>query len=160
MWPDTTSRADKEGSNLAVVKRNYLITLGIAAALALPVAPALAAGKGHANGHLKGHHQTRVVRHSTHGKSLRQLEGTIASMASDGSSFVLRTMASKALTVTVAISSSTVVTAEAGVTPTLAAGEQVHVAGKESNGTYWAVRILIQKSAAASRGPGADKPKR
>ena len=135
-----------------MVKRNYLITLGIAAALALPAGPALAAGKGHAPGH------TKVVRLSTHGKSLRQLEGTVVSL--DGSSFLLRPMASKAMTVTVAISTSTVVTAEAGVTPTLAAGEQVHVAGKESNGTYWAVRILIQKSAAASRGTGADKPKR
>ena len=135
-----------------MVKRNLLITLGITAALALPVAPALAAGKGHAPGH------TKVVRHSTHGKSLRQLEGTVVSV--DGSSFVLRPMASKAMPVTVAISTSTVVTAEAGVTPTLAAGEQVHVAGKESNGTYWAVRILIQKSEAANRGLGADKPKR
>src|SRR5919202_3704737 len=158
VWPDTTSRADKEGSNLAVVKRNYLITLGITAALALPVAPALAAGKGHAYGHLKGHPHTRAVHPSTRGKSLRQLEGTVVSL--DGSSFVLRPMDSKAMTVTVAISASTVVTAEAGVTPTLAAGEQVHVAGKESNGTYWAARILIQKNAAASRGLGADKPKR
>jgi Domain of unknown function (DUF5666) len=141
-----------------MVKRNYLITLSIAAALALPVAPALAAGNGHVNGHPKGHHQTRVVRHSTHSKSLRQFEGTVVSL--DGSSVVLRPMGSKAMTVTVAISSSTVVTAAAGVTPTLAAGEQVHVAGKESNGTYWAVRILIQKSAAASRGAGANKPKR
>ena len=135
-----------------MVKRSYLITLGIAAALALPAGPALAAANGHAPGH------TKVVHHSTHGKSLRQLEGTVVSLA--GSSFVLRPMASKAMTVTVAISSSTVVTAAAGVTPTLAAGEQVHVAGKESNGTYSAVRILIQKNAAASRGLGADKPKR
>ena len=137
-----------------MVKRNLLITLGITAALALPAGPALAAGsgKGHAHGH------TKVVHRSTHGKSLRQLEGTVVSV--DGSSFVLRPMASKATTVTVAMSTSTVVTAEAGVTPTLAAGEQVHVAGKESNGTYWAVRILIQKSEAANRGLGADKPKR
>jgi Domain of unknown function (DUF5666) len=141
-----------------MVKRNYLITLGIAAALALPAGPALAAGKGHAYGHLKGHHHTRAVHPSTHGKSLRQLEGTVVSL--DGSSVVLRPMGSKALMVTVAISSSTVVTAAAGVTPTLAAGEQVHVAGKESNGTYWAVRILIQKNAAASRALGADKAKR
>ena len=135
-------------------KRNLLITLGITAALALPITPALAAGQGQAHGH------TKVVRHSTHAKSLRQVEGTVVSLASDGSSFVLRPMASKAVTVTVAIASSTVVTAAVGVTPTLAAGEQVHVAGKESNGTYWAVRILIQKSAAATRGAGADKPKR
>jgi hypothetical protein len=141
-----------------MVTRNVLTTLGITVALALPVAPALAAGKGHAYGHLKGHHHTRVVRHSNQGKSLRQLEGTVVSL--DGSSFVLRSMDSKAMTVTVAISSSTVVTAEAGVTPTLAAGEQVHVAGKESNGTYSAVRVLIEKSEAASRGLGADKPKR
>ena len=147
-----------------MVKRNLLITLGIATALALPVAPALAAGKGHAHGRLKGHHHTSVVRHSTdtaRGKSLRQFEGTVVSMAPDGSSFVLQPMDSKATTVTVAISTSTVVTAEAGVTPTLAAGEQVHVAGKDSNGTYWAVRVLIQKTEAdADRGPGADKPKR
>ena len=143
-----------------MVKRNLLITLGITAALALPVSPALAAGKGkgHAYGHLKGHHHTRAAHPSTRGKSLRQLEGTVVSV--DGSSFVLRPMASKAVTMTVAMSTSTVVTAAVGVTPTLAAGEQVHVAGKESNGTYWAVRILIQKSAAASRGTGADKPKR
>jgi hypothetical protein len=139
-----------------MVKR-ILTTLSITAALALPVAPALAAGKGHANGHLKGHDHTRVARHSTQGKSLRQLEGTVVSL--DGSSFVLRPMNSKAMTVTVAISSSTVVTAEAGLTPTLAAGEQVHVAGKENNGTYWAVRVLIEKSEAASRRLGADKPK-
>ena len=146
-----------------MVKRTQLITLGIAAALALPVAPALAAGKGPANGHLKGHHHTNVVHHSAHtarGKSLRQFEGTVVSLASDGSSFVLRPMDSKAMTVTVAISTSTVVTAEVGVTPTLTAGEQVHVAGKESNGTYWAVRVLIEKSVAATRGAGADKPKR
>jgi hypothetical protein len=141
-----------------MVKRNYLITLGIAAALALPAGPALAAGKGHKG---QAHGYTKVVHHSTHGKSLRQLEGTVVSMASDGSSFVLRPMASKAMTVTVAMSTSTVVTAEAGVTSTLAAGEQVHVAGKESNGTYWAVRILIQKSEAdANRGASPDKPKR
>jgi hypothetical protein len=140
-----------------MVKR-ILTTLSITVALALPVAPALAAGKGHAHGHLKGHDHTSVVHHSTQGKSLRQLEGTVVSL--DGSSFVLRPMNSKAMTVTVAISSSTVVTAEAGVTPTLAAGEQVHVAGKESNGTYSAVRVLIEKSEAASRGLGADKPKR
>ena len=138
-----------------MVKRNLLITLGITVALALPVAPALAAGKGHAHGH------TKVAPHSTHAKSLRQLEGTVVSMASDGSSFVLRTMASKTMTETVALSASTVVTAAVGVTPTLAVREQVHVAGKESNGTYWAVRVLIQKSEAdADRGPGADKPKR
>ena len=136
-----------------MVKRNVMITLGLAAALALPVAPALAAGQGQAHGH------TKVVRHSTHAKSLRQVEGTVVSLASDGSSFVLRPMASKAVTVTVAIASSTVVTAAVGVTPTLAAGEQVHVAGKESNGTYWAVRVLIEKSAAASRGLGANKPR-
>ena len=135
-----------------MVKRSYLITLGIAAALALPAGPALAAGK--------GPQHAKVVQHKTHGKSLRQLEGTVASLASDGSSFVLRTMASKAVTRTVAMSTSTVVTATVGVTPTLAVGEQVHVAGKESNGTYWAVRILIQKSAAASREAGANKPKR
>src|SRR5919199_3136660 len=107
-WPDMASRADKKGSNLAMVKRNYLITLGIAAALALPAGPALAAGKGH-KGQAHGH--TKVVHHSTHGKSLRQLEGTVVSV--DGSSFVLRPMASKAMPVTVAISTSTVVTAEA-----------------------------------------------
>src|SRR5207253_1715398 len=110
-WPDKASRADKEGSHLAMVKRNLLITVGIAAALALPVGPALAAGKGHAYGHLKGHHHTSVVRHSTdtaRGKSLRQFEGTVVSLASDGSSFVLQPMDSKALTVTVAISASTV----------------------------------------------------
>src|SRR5207249_2491082 len=114
-----------------------------------------------AYGHQKGHQHTRVVRHSTHtahGKSLRQFEGTVVSMASDGSSFVLQPRDSKAMTVTVAISTSTVVTAAVGVTPTLAAGEQVHVSGKESNGTYWAVRVLIEKSEAhARRGPGADK---
>ena len=135
-------------------KRNLLITLGITAALALPITPALAAGKSHAHGH------TKVVHHSTRGKSLRQYQGTVVSMATDGSSFVLRTMASKTMTMTVAISSSTVLTAAVGVTPTLAVGEQVHVAGKESNGTYWAVRVYIEKSAAANRGAGANKPKR
>ncbi|HZS91711.1 MAG TPA: DUF5666 domain-containing protein [Chloroflexota bacterium] len=132
-----------------------LITMGVAAALALSGAPALAAGKGQADAHGKGHrHHQSTVR----GKSLRQVEGRIVSLATDGSSFAVQPQDSKALTVTVAITTSTVVTAEAGITPTLAVGEQVHVSGRVSQGTYWAVRVQIQKSAAdADRKVGKPK---
>jgi hypothetical protein len=128
-----------------MIKRNLLMTMGVAAALALSGAPALAAGKGQADAHGKDHgHRHSAVR----GHSLRQVEGRVVSLASDGSSFVVQPQDSKALTVTVAISTSTVVTADVGITPTRAVGEQVHVSGRVSQGTYWAVRVLIQKSAA------------
>jgi hypothetical protein len=139
-----------------MIKRNLLMTMGVAAALALSGAPALAAGKGQADAHGKDHgHRHSAVR----GHSLRQVEGRVVSLAPDGSSFVVQPQESKALTVTVAISTSTVVTAAVGITPTLAVGEQVHVSGRVSQGTYWAVRIMIQKSAAAAdRGRKVGKP--
>jgi hypothetical protein len=140
-----------------MIKRNLLMAMGVAAALALSGAPALAAGKGQADTHGKGNNHGH--RHATvRGRSLRQVEGRVVSLAPDGSSFVVQPQDSKALTVTVAISTSTVVTAEVGITPTLAVGEQVHVSGRVNQGTYWAVRVLIQKSAAdADRKVGKPK---
>jgi uncharacterized protein (DUF2345 family) len=48
-------------------------------------------------------------------------------------------------TVTVTIAASTVITAAAFNSTTLAAGEQVHIAARANpDGTYTAVRVLVQ----------------
>ena len=70
----------------------------------------------------------------------------IASVAPTGASLVLQPMNPHAARVTVAIVSSTVITAGAVMSgTTLAAGEQVHIAASENpDGTYTAVRVMVQ----------------
>lgn len=141
-----------------MVTRKLMAAVGLATALALPVVPALAAhnGDGH-GGHAHGQgrlHDGRVEAHNTHNKGqhgwgrfrLQQFEGIVASY--DGASLVLHPLRSEAVTVTVTISSSTVITADEGVTTTtLAQGEQVHVkAALGADGSYTAVRVTIQRA--------------
>src|SRR5579859_338944 len=122
-----------------------IASLGLIGALALSAAPSLAAGKG-PGPHLRAVPPALSNTHgrpaakpakpakgtAPHGKSLRQLEGVVVSF--DGSALVMQPMGHHALTVTVTISSSTIITAEEGVTPTLTAGEQIHVAAVAAAG--------------------------
>jgi hypothetical protein len=87
-----------------------------------------------------------------------QFEGVIVSVAADGSSIVLQRPNSPGVTATITISSSTVITADEGVTTTtLAAGEQVHVKAQQVNGTFVATRIEIQKPEAnGDQNPGGQ----
>ncbi len=88
-----------------------------------------------------------------------QFEGVIVSVATDGSSMVLQRPNSPNVTATITISSSTVITADEGVTTTtLAAGEQVHVkAQQQADGTFVATWIEIQKPEAnGDHNPGGS----
>lgn len=140
-----------------MVTRKLMAAVGLAAALALPVVPVLAAHGGDSDGHGgRSHGQGRlhVGRVEAHNKGQhgwghvrqRQLEGVVASY--DGASMVLHPLRSEAVTVTIAISSSTVITADEGVaTTTLAQGEQVHVkAALGTDGSYTALRVTIQRT--------------
>jgi hypothetical protein len=91
-----------------------------------------------------------------HGQA--EFEGVIVSVAADGSSFVLQRPNSPNVTATITISSSTVITADEGVTTTtLAAGEQVHVKAQQVNGVFVATRIEIQKPEAnGDHNPGGS----
>jgi hypothetical protein len=103
--------------------------------------------QGSGGGHGDGEHHGQV-----------QFEGVIVSVAADGSSMVLQRPNSPGVTATITISSSTVITADEGVTTTtLAAGEQVHVKAQQVNGTFVATRIEIQKPEAnGDQNPGGQ----
>jgi hypothetical protein len=143
--------------------RKLAAAVGLAMALALPALPAMAShggdiafnggrhhGQGHDGGALNGGQGvwTWKDRHERHLKhhGLLQFEGVVSSF--DGSTLVLHPLHTDAVTVTIAISSSTVVTADESVTTTtLAAGEQVHVkAAVGAGGSFTAVRVTIQRS--------------
>ncbi len=128
--------------------KRVVVALSVVAALALPAATTLAAGHGGAGGgghrdqhgaaarghHQKGHNYSRTV---------RQLEGSVVRY--DSSSLVLQQAPSRALTVTIALSTSTIITAEEGISPTLADGERVHVvANVDAAGAYTATLVRIQ----------------
>src|SRR5579864_1210701 len=146
------------------MSRSLLIAVSLAGALALSGATARAAdhgghGKGHRHGWEHGH------RHGNHGHALRQLEGIVVSVASDGSSMVVQPMDTDAVSVTVLISttgpmSTVITTADDVTTTTLAAGEQVHVAAMDVSGTVTAVRVLIQRSGAEAKTDDADSKPR
>jgi len=140
-----------------------MIACGVAVALLVPGASALAAGgqsgahratpmaaaHGHKGG-VSGAHGTAQGRGAAHGQRLRQFEGVIVTAAPD--SLVLRVQGSQGVTVTVGLSlTGTRVTADDVVTTTaaLASGEQVHVAAAFATTndatTYTAVRIAIQR---------------
>ena len=159
---------------------NLVIGLGALVALALPGAPALARGPhgdgmgqmGHGarhgafvwhNGHRGdgGRHVLKHKQRQDHGKHqyhrLWQFEGVVASF--DGATLVLHPRFSNAISATVAVSSSTVITATEGVSATLAPGEQVHVqAVRNPDGSFTALRIRIQRSGAVSGDPTATPP--
>lgn len=141
-----------------MVGKHTFTAWGVAVALAVPCAPALAAGHGHAaadrGGH--GHHGRVASTHGHHGGAqrpagrrghgLRQLEGTV--VAVDSSSLSLQTTGSRAMTVTVAISTGTPIVAEQGATSTLATGEVVHVVARvDASGAYTATLVRIQRDA-------------
>src|SRR5579872_7472452 len=107
--------------------RKLAAAVGLAIALALPALPALAShggdvafdggrhhGQGHNGGSLNGDqglgtHKGRHERSLKHHR-LRQFEGVVSSF--DGSTLVLHPLHTDAVTVTIAISSSTVITAD------------------------------------------------
>jgi len=147
-----------------VVAQNMMIACGVAVALVVPGASALATGgqggvhratpmaasHGHRDGHKGGPSGGAHGRAATHGQSLRQFEGVIVTVAPE--SLALRVQGSPGVTVTVGLSlTGTRVTADDIVTTTavLASGQQVHVAAASAttNGatTYTAVRIVIQR---------------
>jgi hypothetical protein len=140
-----------------MAKRNLVMALSLLAALALPAAPALAAGHGH--GHANGRQTECGVkgpRGGARGHGVRQIEGTVVSYGN--MVLVVQPMASRGLTVTVSITSSTVITAAPGVSTTLAAGEQVHVAATADAGcTYTAVRVVIQSATSGARHSDIDQ---
>ncbi len=149
-----------------VVAKNIMIACGVAVALVVPGASALAAGgqggahratplaaaHGHKGGPSGGAHGRDAVhgRDAAHSQRLRQFEGVIVTVAPE--SLALRVHGSPGVTVTVGLSlTGTRVTADDSVTTTaaLASGAQVHVAAAAAttNGTttYTAVRIVIQR---------------
>jgi len=146
------------------VAKNIMIACGVAVALVVPGASALATGgqggphratpmaaaHGHGDGHKGGPSGGAHGRDAAHSQRLRQFEGVIVTVAPE--SLALRVHGSPGVTVTVGLSlTGTRVTAGDIVTTTaaLASGEQVHVAAAAAttNGTttYTAVRIVIQR---------------
>jgi len=143
-----------------VVAKNIMIACGVAVALVVPGASALAAGGqggahratplAAAHGHKGGPSGGAHGRDAAHSQRLRQFEGVIVTVAPE--SLTLRVQGSPGVPVTVGLSlTGTRVTADDIVTTTaaLASGEQVHVAAAAAttNGTttYTAVRIVIQR---------------
>ena len=148
-----------------MVSKRIVTALGVVAALALPGVSALAAGHsgaGHGGHHgsaaqARGHHGGAHRPTGQRGHGLRQLEGTI--VAVDASSLALQPLTSHAVTVTVAISSGTSIVADAGVTSTLAAGEQVHVAARvDTSGGYTAVLVRIQRAVQTKTPTATEAP--
>ena len=143
-----------------VVGKNVLIAYGLAGALFVPGASALAAGgqgathraapAAAAHGHQGGAHGAARGRDAAHRPHLRPFEGVIVTVAAD--SLALRVQGRQGVTVTVGFSlTGTRVTADDSVTTTaaLASGEQVYVAAVSATTnavtTYTAVRIAIQR---------------
>ncbi len=92
----------------------------------------------------------------------RQLEGTIVSLSStpvvSGTTLVLQAENIHGMTVTVGLTSSSVITADDGVTTTtLAVGEQVHVTVQaDSSGMLDATLVVIQQATTGAHGKRAD----
>ena len=107
-------------------------------------------------------HKVHKAKDSDVRRNVRHLEGTIVSLSNSpvvsGTTFVLTAEGSHGMTVTVGINSSTVITADTGVTmTTLAAGEQVHVTAQpDTTGMLVATNVEIQQSLAAAHAKGAD----
>jgi hypothetical protein len=118
------------------------VAASLAAALLMPATGAFASDHGGASE--RGNHG--AVRHHRGDHRRPGMEGVIVSIAPDQSSLVVRPPDTASISATILISSSTIITVDAGVTTTtLAVGEQVHILAHRDGDALVAIRIDIQR---------------
>ena len=140
--------------------RHLAVAVSLLATLLVPATGAFAAPQSGPQGqsqHGGAGRPAQGPRDRRGGHHPHQVEGVIVSLAPDDTRLTVRPPETTALSTTILIASSTVITADAGVTTTvLAVGEQVHVLARHEGNALVALRIDIQRlprGAGCSRAP-------